>query len=202
MIGYRVIVLTLEGTAYRLQIISNRVLSTPEETLSSNQEADTKMFLCCQHAVHQFSSENACISTVDSDVGILAIYYNDRIRCNLFVEIGSRSKRRILSISLISENIGKEMLGALPAFHAVIGCDSTSPFHGIVKQKMYKVVKSADRFKAALVQMGDTFDLDMDHFTVLQEMIAQCYGIKGCDSINDTRCRNQILHESQSPRTT
>lgn len=188
MIGDRVIVLTLEGTAYRLQVISNRVSSTPEKTLSSNQEeADTKMFLCCQHAVHQFFSENVCISTVDSDVGVLAIYYKDRIRCNLFVEIGSRSKRRILSISLISENIGKEMSDALPALHAVSGCDSTSSFHRIGKQRMYKVVKSADRFKAALVQMGDTFDLDMDHFPALQEMIAQCYGIKGCDNINDAR---------------
>ena len=81
------------------------------------------------------------------------------------------------------------MLGALPAFHAVSGWDSTSSFHGIGKQKMYKVVKSADRFKAALVQMGDTFDLDMDHFPVLQEMIDQCYGIKGCDSIHDARYR-------------
>ena len=83
MIGDRVIVLTLEGTAYRLQVKNNKVSSTPEETLSSNQEeADTKMLLCCQHAVHQFSSENVCISTVDSDIGIFAIYYKDRIRCN------------------------------------------------------------------------------------------------------------------------
>ena len=50
MIEDRVVVLTLEGTAYRLHVVSNRVSSTPEETLSSNQEeADTKMFLCCQH---------------------------------------------------------------------------------------------------------------------------------------------------------
>ena len=190
MIEDRVVVLTLEGTAYRLQVVSNRVSSTSEETLSSNQEeADTKMFLCCQHAVHQFSSENVCISTVGGDVGILAIYYKDRIRCNLFVEIGSRSKRRILSVFLISENIGKEMSDALPALHVVSGCDSTSSVNGIGKQRMYKVVKSADRFKAALVQMEDTFNLDMDHFLALQEMIAQCYSIKGCDSINDARYR-------------
>ena len=67
MIGDRVIVLTLD------------ISSTPEET-SNQEEADTKMFLCCQHAVHQFTSENVCISTVDSDVGILAIYYKDRIQ--------------------------------------------------------------------------------------------------------------------------
>ena len=134
------------------------------------------MFLCC-------------ISTVGGDVGILAIYYKDQIQCNFFVEIGSRSKRRILSVSLISENIGKEMSDALPALHVVSGCDSTSSVNGIGKQRMYKVVKSADRFKAALVQMEDTFNLDMDHFPALQEMIAQCYSIKGCDSINDARYR-------------
>ncbi len=68
----RVVFLVVESRAYRLQVVENRVTSTPEEVLSSDQEeADTKMFLCCLHAIRYFSCENICIFTVDSDVAIL-----------------------------------------------------------------------------------------------------------------------------------
>ena len=90
------------------------------------------------------------------------------------------------------------MLDALPALDAVSACDSTSSFHRIGKHRIYKVVKSADHFKAALVQMGDTFDLDMDHFPALQEIIAQCYSIKGCDSINDA-CYRKFCMKAKVP---
>lgn len=116
----------MESVAYRLQVTSGIVTPTPEEALHSKQEeADTKMFLSCQHAVQQFSIENICIATVDSDVAILSIYYKDRFQCDLFVEIGSKSKKRILSVSKVFDNIGEEMSDALPALHAMSGCDFT-----------------------------------------------------------------------------
>jgi hypothetical protein len=190
MIANRIILVTVASVAYRLQVTSDKVTSTPEEALHSKQEeADTKMFLSCQHAVQQFSCENICISTVDSDVGILSIYYKDRLHCDLFVEIGSKSKKRILSVSKIFYNIGKEMSDALPALHAISGCDFTSVFYGIGKQKMYKIAKSSDGFKDVLSKMGDSVDFDLDLFPAVQKMIAECYGIKGCDSINDARYR-------------
>ncbi|CAB4001853.1 Hypothetical predicted protein [Paramuricea clavata] len=190
MIANRIILVTVASVAYRLQVTSDKVTSTPEEALHSKQEeADTKMFLSCQHAVQQFSCENICISTVDSDVGVLAIYYKDRLHCDLFVEIGSKSKKRILSVSKIFDNIGKEMSDALPALHAISGCDFTSAFYGIGKQKMYKIAKSSDSFKDVLSKMGDSADFDLDLFPAVQKMIAECYGIKGCDSINDARYR-------------
>ncbi|CAB4012350.1 Hypothetical predicted protein [Paramuricea clavata] len=186
----RVIFLIVECKAYRLQVMENRVTSTPEEDLSSDQEeADTKMFLCCLHAIRYFSCENICIFTVDSDLAILAIYYKNYIPCNLFVEIGSKAKKRIIRIARISETIGKELSDALPALHAVSGCDTTSAFFGIGKQKFYKVVNNSDRFKEVLAQMGNTFDFDLDLFPVFQEMIAACYGIKNCTKINEARYR-------------
>ena len=188
LIADRIIFLTVESVAYRLQVTSNKVTTTPEEALySSQEEADTKMFFCCQHAVQQFSSKNICIATVDSDVGILSIYYKDQFQCNLFVEIGSKNKKRILSVSKIFENIGKEMSHALPALHAISGCDFTSAFYGIGKQKMCKIAKSSDRFKDVLSKIGDNVDFDLHLFPVVQEMIAECYGVKGCVSINEAR---------------
>lgn len=80
----------------QMRVEEDNVAVHMDESLGSNQEeADTKMFLCCQHAVHRIQNPNICISTVDSDVGMLAIYFKSRLHCNLFVEIGSKGKRRI-----------------------------------------------------------------------------------------------------------
>ena len=90
-----VIFVTVESDCHRIYVDED-VLKCSREELSSNQEeadeADTIMFLCCQHAVNHFSAENVCISTVDRDVVVLAIYYYDRVQCNLLVEIGTKSR--------------------------------------------------------------------------------------------------------------
>ena len=57
------------------------------------------------------------------------------------------------------------------------GCDSTSAFYGLGKQKVYKIVKSSDRFKETLAQMGYSFDFDTNLFPLVEEMVAQFYGI-------------------------
>jgi len=102
IISERVIFVTVESECYQLRVKESKVVSRRELSLCSNQdEADTKMFLCCQHATQPDENVNICISTVDSDVAILAVYYKERIRCNLYAEIGSKGKKRILAISNI-----------------------------------------------------------------------------------------------------
>ena len=122
IISERVILVTVESECYQLRVTDSKVVSGRELSLCSNQEeADTKMFLCCQHATQPDENVNICISTVDSDVAILAVHYKERIRCNLYVEIGSKGKKRILAISNIYDSLGEEMSNALPALHAVSG---------------------------------------------------------------------------------
>ena len=189
-ISERVLFVTVESECHQLEVIDNKVVSRKEDSLCSNQEeADTKMFLCCQHAAQPDRNINICISTVDSDVAILAVYYKERIHCNLYVEIGSKGKKRILAISKIHASLGEGMADALPALHAVSGCDSTSAFFGVGKQKAYKIVKSSNRFQEALAEMGEAFDFDNNNFPAFQEMVAEFYGVKSCTSINEARYR-------------
>ena len=207
VIAHRVLLITLESCAYRLEVNDDVVKAVPEESLFSNQEeADTKMFLCVQHAIQELSCRNICISTVDSDVGVLATYYKDVLSSKLFLQIGSKEKkRRILDISKIHESIGKEMSDALPALHALSGCDYTSAFFGIGKQKMYKVVNKSDHFKEALARMGGSVKFEMDIFPVIQEIISECHGVKSCKSINDARyqkfCTKAKVPDPQLPPT-
>ena len=73
---------------------------------------------------------------------------------------------------------GKEMSDALPGLHAISGSNLTSAFCRIGKQKMYKIAKSFGRFKEVLSKMGGSVDFDLDLFPAVQEMIAECYGVK------------------------
>ena len=79
------------------------------------------------------------------------------------------------------------MSDALPALHAISGCDFTSAFYEIGKQKMYKIAKSYDHFKEVLSKIGNRVSFDLHLFAVLQEMIAECCGVKVCNSINGAR---------------
>ena len=191
VIAEKVIFVTVESECHRIEVVDNMVISRREVSLCSNQEeADTKMFLCCQHASQFHDGEtNVCISTVDSDVVVLAAYYKERISCNMYVEIGSKTKKRILAMSKIHEVLGEKMCSALPSLHALTGCDSTSAFFGIGKQKAYKVVKGSIRYQEVLAGMGEAFQFDENVFSIIEEMVAEFYGVKSCPSINDARYR-------------
>ena len=50
-IADRALFFTLESECHKVEVVENKVVSRIEQSLCSNQEeADTKMFLCCQHA--------------------------------------------------------------------------------------------------------------------------------------------------------
>ena len=90
-------------------------------------------------------------------MAILATFDQDKIPFNLYVEVGTKAKKRILSIKKIAESIGSNMSNALPALHAMTGCDSTSAFYGIGKKKAYKIVKDSPRFLEVLAQLGNSY---------------------------------------------
>ena len=81
------------------------------------------------------------------------------------------------------------MSNALPAFHAVTECDSTSAFFGVGKQKAYKIVKGSDRYQKALKKIGEVFDFGEKLFPTVQEMVAELYGVKSCQNNNEARYR-------------
>ena len=71
---------------YALEVVDGKVSCLDIEELATDQEeADTKVFLCCFHASsHGFSS--VCILTVDSDIPIYALYFEDKIDVHIFVK--------------------------------------------------------------------------------------------------------------------
>lgn len=153
--------------------------------LQSNQEeADTKVFLCASF-VAELGYERVNIITVDSDIGILALYYQQRIAASLILEIGTGSNLEILDIS--THTLSKSLTDALPALHAISGCDSISCFNGAGKAKCLSIAQSEERFLEALASLGESPDLADDHVATLEEYVCKLYGVKDCNEVNKAR---------------
>ena len=115
-------------------------IGVTKELSSKQEEADTKIFLWAKFAA-SLGFESASIITVDSDVAILSIYYQHRLDVKLFLRIGTGSKEKIFDIQ--TNDLSIDVVDALPAVHALSGCDSTSSFSGIGKVKFFKTVCKA-----------------------------------------------------------
>ena len=108
------------------------------ELRSDHEEADTRMIL---HAWHASSTkERIVIQSPDTDVAVLAIYAYQMIQCNeIWFKTGVKDKVRYVPVHRISEKLGRSVCAAIPAFHALTGCDSTSGLFQIGKKKGWKV---------------------------------------------------------------
>ena len=108
-----------------------------EELTSKQEETDTIMFLCAQHAASLgFSSAN--IITVDSDVAIICLYCQSRISLSLVLEYGTGTQTSIFDIE--SNTLDDDLKDTLPGLNAFTGCDSTSCFSGQRKVKCLKLL--------------------------------------------------------------
>jgi len=157
--------------------------------LSTNQEeADTKIFLCCLHASRN-RIQNICISTVDSDTAIYALYFNDKIDIHMFIQIGVGNKKRLLDIKGIATELGVSCCHALPSLHAFTGNYYTSAFHGMGKSKAFKLLKSSEEYLNAFSTFGDSFTFDVTLFPTLERFVCKLYGTKS-DDTNSARYEN------------
>ena len=133
--------MTIRDEAHCISSVHGLITCNQVQELSSKQEeADTKIFLCAKFAA-SLGFESASIINVDSDVAILSIYYQHRLDVKLFLRIGTGSKEKIFDIQ--TNDLSIDVVDALPAVHALSGCDSTSSFSGIGKVKFFKTVCKA-----------------------------------------------------------
>ncbi|CAH3184172.1 unnamed protein product, partial [Porites lobata] len=80
--------------------------------------------------------ERIVIQSPDTDVAVLAIYAYQMIQCNeIWFKTGVKDKVRFVPVHRIAEKLGRSVCAAIPAFHALTGCDSTSGLFQIGKKK-------------------------------------------------------------------
>ena len=152
---------------------------------TTQEEADTKVFLCAKHAALQ-GSESICIETVDTDIVVYALFFNDKIPVRMYINFTVSSRRRIIDIDSIADELGLACCSALPALHSFTGNDYTSAFYGCGKSKAFKLVKSDESFQETFSKFGDTFDFNADLFENIECFVSRLYGSKA-NNVNEAR---------------
>ena len=107
------------------------------------------------------------------------------------------NRKRLLEITDIAKELGRNCCLALPSLHAFTGNDYTSAFHGLGKVKAYKLMRSSEEFQHAFQKLGDSFTFDASLFAALEKFVCQLYGLK-CENTNDARYL-KFISKNKSP---
>ena len=92
----------------------------------NHSEADSRIMLHLMHAASQ-SYTDAYVRTVDSDIVVLAIAFFDQLRLSkLRIGVGTGKHCRDTPVHDIKSALGPTRLLALPLFHSLSSCDTTS----------------------------------------------------------------------------
>ena len=162
------------------------------ELKTNQEEADTKMFLC---AAHVQGSETVCIHTVDSDIAIYAMYFQERLRSSLYIKIGTGSHSRTIDVMEVTRVLGRKICRALPALKIFSGDDYISAFHGLGKVKFFKLMIGSKEYQKIFGKLGNSFIFDTSLFASLQKFVCQLYGLKKCVTVDEARYLKFIAKE-------
>ena len=182
--------------------ILDKCLSTPLDADVSalspctQEEADSRIFLHVAAAA-SCGHRQVIVRTVDSDVVVLAISAFSSLSQDLdelWVAFGMQRHFRYIPVHTITAQLGPAKSSALPAFHALTGCDTTSSFFGKGKRSAWTVWNALPELTVPLQVLSSpnpSSQVLKTYSPVLQQFVIQLYGIceKDVSTVDDARHR-------------
>ena len=169
-----------------LSLFKFQIICSEETNLSSNQkEADTKVFLCTKHA-ESFGFQSVVIVTVDTDIAVYSIYFQQFLEVELFVKMGNGKDKGLLKIANVSSELGKDLCVALPVLHCFTGNDRTSAFYGIGETRALKTIQRNEDFINLFKSFGDIFLFNSELFPMVEKFAYKLYAVK-TENVNEER---------------
>lgn len=139
---------------------------------STQEEADTKIIL---HAINakERGAARLFLFTPDTDVLVLAVRRWPKLPAESFFIPSSRTA---ISVAEIFSSLGTVKASALPAFHALSGCDTTGSLAWKGKLSYWKAFKSAsEETLEALSALGASEEISDGVLEKLESFICQVY---------------------------
>ena len=169
-----------------------------------NEEADTRLLLNAKHAASDFT--RIVVQFPDTDVLVICCSQFSSLGCDeLWFHTGTRDKTQYIPMHCISLSIGSSLCKALPGFHELTGCDSTSSFYGIGKKKAGSVMEKSSEFQTALGRFGQTIALSKKLAEVYEKIVCRFFTsapLSGT-TVNDLRhwlfCQKCYTNENLPP---
>jgi len=122
----------------------------------THEEGDTRMLLHAADGVRQ-GYKRILLRTVDTDVVVLAISVANKLGCErLTVAFGTGNAVRYLDATAMAHVLGNNKCKALPAFHALTGCDTKSSFLGRGKRTAWVLWNGFAEVTPALCTLTQT----------------------------------------------
>lgn len=178
------------------------VVTIIDKLKSDHEEADTRMLLHAMHAHTSKPGNHIIVQSPDTDVAVIALHCSPKLTdSKLWFATGTGNKKRLLSISTMAEDLGPQLMEALPAIHAFTGCDSVSSFHGKGKKSALSLA-SEPQHMSTFRQLGEAYTASPDLAKKLEVYVCQLYKSKSTD-VNEARyqlfCSNAPQERSLPP---
>ena len=159
----------------------------------TQEEADSRIFLHVAAAASA-GHRSIIIRTTDSDVVVLGVaaYVSLKDKMGeLWKAFGVGKNYRYLPIHRIAEGLGQKA-AALPAFHAITGCDTTSSFFGKGKTTAWSVWQDLPGLTVPLTLLSTanpTEQILINYSALLQKFVVNLYGLSESEieSVDDAR---------------
>lgn len=142
---------------------------------SDHEEANTRMLLHAQHASQ--GAQKIIIQSPDTDVLLCVTHYVEIGTGELWFRTGVKDRLRYIPAHKIALNLGPLICKALPAFHALTGCDSTSSLSRIGKRKAWKTISNNRVHQESLACVGQSPDADKEAAKKAEAFICSLYTI-------------------------
>ena len=176
----------------------------PSTLECSREEADTRIVVHIVHALQQ-RMRKIEIRTVDTDIIIIVagVYFKLILAYQLldiWVAFGKGKKFKFYSINHICASLGEQISQALPVFHALTGCDTTSAFKGKGKKSAWQAWKTyTDITETFVFLASNLFEILLDesiHFRRIQRFTIVLYDKTSCLNFVDEARKDLFCHKN------
>ena len=176
-------------------MLSNRHCDLTTLHPCNHSEADTRILLHLAHAAEQVHT-TAYVRTVDSDIVVLAVRFFETLGLSeLWVGLGSGKKYRDIPIHTIYSDLGSSKSLALPFFHSLTGCDTSSQFLGCGKKTAWAAWANIPDLTDTLVALTHNpyrFSLESVHMQRIERFVVLMYS-KGCGAATVNEARHRLF---------
>ena len=116
------------------------------------------------------------VQSPDTYVFILCTSLFQDIGCEeLWFRTGVRDRLRYIPVHDVFRTLGEKLCKALPGFHAVTGCDSTTSLSGIGKKKAWDALTRCQVHQENLSLLGEQSELSQEVATRCTTFICSLY---------------------------
>ena len=155
--------------------VTNRGSEEVVSLFSSQDEADTRIWLHVNDASVRYGTKTVIIWSPDTDVLVLGVHFFREIDIEkLCFKTGTIRNTRYIPVHMIVDNLGESLSRLILPFHAFTGCDSTSCFKWKGKKKGLELIQKEEAY-SQLEQLGNTAALPESLIAVCTIFACQLY---------------------------